>query len=60
MNIYVVSDGYDVLGVFENIDGAKLMCDVHGYDRIDEYKLNKPNPIKCWMYSYGKWEEFKL
>ena len=36
------------------------MCDTFGYDRIDEYELNKPNPIRCWLYNGSKWEEFNL
>ena len=60
MKLYIVSDGCDILGAFETLDGAKVMCDTFGYDRIDEYELNKPNPIRCWLYNGSKWEEFNL
>ena len=59
MFVYVVSDGYDTYGVYDSLEGAKIMCDVHNCIYIDEYKLNEPEPNRSWIYT-GSWKECSL
>ena len=60
MFYYIVSDCDDILGVYDTLDKAKISCDINGYSRIDQYKLNEPKSIKCWLYNGSRWEEFNL
>jgi hypothetical protein len=54
----VISDGYDTYGVYENLDGAKVMCDIHNCIYIDEFELNQyqSEPNRSWIYT-GSWRE---